>query len=152
MNEKELNLDNQIAEAEKALADLKNQKAKQEEEKRLVERDNRKADAQKVEVAFRAMNTARKNYNDVEAKAKRDFNKKVLEAKKVYNDAISEEAKKVDEAQANYQTELREFQKNHKDYHLTLRDPDNDCTQTLISNSFDKDFMDSIFNFFDRIW
>ena len=152
MNEKELNLDNQIAEAEKALADLKNQKAKQEEEKRLAERDNRKADAQKVEAAFRAMNTARRNYNAAEAKAMREFNKKVLEAKKAFDNAFSEEAKKVDEAQANYQAELREFQKNHKDYHLTLRDPDNDCTQTLISNSFDKAFMDSIFNFFDRIW
>ena len=152
MNEKELNLDNQIAEAEKALADLKNQKAKQEEEKRLAERDNRKADATKVETAFREMNTARKNYNNVEREAKEQFNKTIALARKIYNEKVDPEIKKVEEAQNKYKAELEEFQKNHKNYHMTLSDPENDCTQTLISNSVDRSFMDSLFDAFWRIW
>lgn len=150
--DQEPNLDDKIKEAEANLANLKAEREKALIAKREAESAVRKADATKVETAFREMNTARRNYNNVEREAKEQFNKAVMEARKIYNDTIDPAAKKVDEAQTNYQTELREFQKNHKDYHMTLRDPENDCTQTLISNTTDRSFMDSLFDAFWRIW
>lgn len=150
--DEETNLDEKIKETEANLANLKAEREKALAAKREAESAVRKADATKVETAFREMNTARKNYNNVERAAKETFNKAVMEARKIYNDTVAPEAKKVDEAQTNYQTELREFQKTHKDYHMTLRDPENDCTQTLISNSVDRSFMDSLFDAFWRIW
>ena len=150
--DQEPNLDDKIKEAEANLANLKAEREKALTAKREAESAVRKADATKVETAFREMNTARKNYNNVEREAKEQFNKTIALARKIYNEKVDPEIKKVEEAQNKYKAELEEFQKNHKNYHMTLSDPENDCTQTLISNSVDRSFMDSLFDAFWRIW
>lgn len=146
--DQEPNLDDKIKEAEANLANLKAEREKALIAKREAESAVRKADATKVETAFREMNTARKNYNDVEREAKEQFNKTMALARKIYNEKVDPEIKKVEEAQNKYKAELEEFQKNHKNYHMTLSDPENDCTQTLISNSLDRSFADSLFDMF----
>lgn len=150
--DEETNLDEKIKETEANLANLKAEREKALAAKRESESAVRKADATKVETAFREMNTARKNYNNVEREAKEQFNKAVALARKIYNEKVDPEIKKVEEAQNKYKAELEEFQKNHKNYHMTLSDPENDCTQTLISNSVDRSFMDSLFDALWRIW
>ena len=146
--DQEPNLDDKIKEAEANLANLKAEREKALTAKREAESAVRKADATKVETAFREMNTARKNYTDVEREAKEQFNKTMALARKIYNEKVDPEIKKVEEAQNKYKAELEEFQKNHKNYHMTLSDPENDCTQTLISNSLDRSFADSLFDMF----
>lgn len=93
----------------------------------------KKADAQKVEEAFKALNAARKTYKD-----------QITEVTKVYSEGLVtlktkfEESRKAIQddlatAEANYSKALKEFTDAHPEgYHITLKDGD---FETTISGS-----------------
>lgn len=101
--------------AEKALV------AKQaDKQKQAIER---KADAVKVEDAFKAMNVAKKAYSETVTKAAKAYDEAVKNAKLAYNNAIEGVEKNYTDAEDKYNSELKTFiAKNPSGYHLTLKD------------------------------
>lgn len=86
----------------------------------------KKAEATKVEDAFKALNAAKKEYNDRHAAAREAYAKAVADAKKAYDEAINPEIEKLNAADEAYNGALAEFKKNHPEgFHLTLKDGDN---------------------------
>jgi seryl-tRNA synthetase len=128
----------ELVAAEKELADKEAKKAELAKSK--------KADANKVEEAFKARNAARREYNTKVMDARKAYNTALVEAKKAFNDAIAEATNAKDKAEEAYNTALTDFTSKHPEgYHMTLKDGDNVMT---ISNSSDKHFerMDKEFN------
>lgn len=107
--------------AEKELADKEAKKAEAAKEK--------KAEALKVEEAFKARNAARRTYNDRIVEAKKVYNTILEEAKKAFNDAVTAATKEKDAAEKIYDAALKEFTTKHPEgYHMTLKDGDNVVT------------------------
>lgn len=136
------------------------------EEKVLMEQEakakavaERKADASKVEEAFKARNAARHSYNEEIVNAKKAYNTAVLEAKKAFEDAVTKASASKDAAEEKYSAALKEFTGKHPEgYHLTLKDGDN---VTVLSNQGStesdskinkeyNDFIDYIFGIWNR--
>ena len=89
----------------------------------------KKAEALKVEEAFKARNAARRVYNDRIVEAKKVYNTILEEAKKAFNDAVAAATKEKDVAEKNYDVALKEFTTKHPEgYHMTLKDGDNVVT------------------------
>lgn len=138
----------QVAEAEKiAEAEvLRKQKAA----------EDKKADANKVEVAFKERNIARREYNSKIIEAKKALNAAYSEAKEAYHKAVCDASAAKDKAEEVYDLALKEFVAKHPEgYHMTLKDGDNVMT---ISSSSDKQ-LDSIqkeynefLNLFSNFW
>lgn len=138
----------ELVAAEKELADKEAKKAELAKSK--------KADANKVEEAFKARNAARREYNAKVIDARKDYNVALLEAKKAFEDAITEATNAKDKAEEAYNAALKEFTDKHQTYHMTLKDGDNVMT---ISNQSDKsyekiskeynDFIDTFVKFFN---
>ena len=89
----------------------------------------KKADATKVEEAFKARNAARRTYNDRIVEAKKVYNTILEEAKKSFNDTVAAATKEKDVAEKDYDAALKEFTTKHPEgYHMTLKDGDNVVT------------------------
>lgn len=118
--------------AEKEIADAEAQKAEAAKVK--------KADAQKVEDAFKANNAAKREYNTKIVAARKMYNETVVAAKKAYDEAINDATTAKDAAEKAYDAALKEFTSKYESYHMTLKDEDNvvtlssqvDSTNTLI--------------------
>lgn len=119
-SEEELNI------AEKAVADENAKKAEAAQAK--------KADALKVEEAFKANNDAKREYNAKVIAARKMYNETVAAAKKTFDEAVADATKVKDAAEKTYDNALKEFTSKHDSYHMTLRDGDNVVT---ISNQTD---------------
>lgn len=92
----------------------------------------KKADAQKVEDAFKALNKARKDYKESLNALTKQYSEDLIELKKRF-EAIRDEIKAdLATAEDNYSAALTEFTKKHDQYHVTLRDGD---FETTISGS-----------------
>ena len=85
----------------------------------------KKADATKVEEAFKANNDAKREYNAKIVAARKMYNETVVAAKKAYEDAVNDATKVKDAAEKVYDEVLKEFTRKHESYHMTLRDGDN---------------------------
>ena len=135
--------------AEKELADKEAKKAELAQAK--------KADAAKVEEAFKVRNAARREYNSKVMDARKAYNVALLEAKKAFEDAITEATNAKDKAEEAYNTALKEFTDKHPEgYHMTLKDGDNVITLSRTSDkSYEKiskeynDFIDTFVKFFN---
>ena len=135
--------------AEKEVADKETKKAELAQAK--------KADAAKVEEAFKARNAARREYNTKVMDARKAYNSALLEAKKAFEDAITEATNAKDKAEEIYNVALKEFTDKHPEgYHMTLKDGDNVTTLSRSSDkSYEKiskeynDFIDTFVKFFN---
>jgi phage-related protein len=115
--------------AEKEVAD---EKAKKEEAALA-----KKADATKVEEAFKAVNDAKREYNSKVVAARKVYNEIVANAKKAYEEAINDATKVKDTAEELYDKALKDFIEKHPEgYHLTLKDGDNVVTLSSQADSF----------------
>lgn len=135
--------------AEKADAEAK---AKKEEAKKLV-----KADAVKVEEAFKVKNAANRKYNSEVVELRKAYNIAVSNARKVFEESIEAAAKSRDEAEKAYNSALKEFQNAHPEgYHLTLKDGNNVTSVTTARNiaidHCSEDAFDQILNILTKIW
>lgn len=110
----------------------------------------KKADAQKVEDAFKAMNAARKDYREKLATITENYTEQLKELKEAFAEAKELVEKNLAYAESAYQDALKAFTDKYPEgYHLTLKDGDFEST---ISKNFVKDFtnipdlLDFIFN------
>ena len=135
------------------------EKVLKEQEAKTKAAAERKAEANKVEAAFKARNTARHEYNEKIVAAKKAYNEAVLTAKKAFDDAICNATNAKDKAEETYNAALKEFTGKHPEgYHLTLKDGDN-VTVLSGQGSNDSDakinreyneLLDYIFSFWNR--
>ena len=92
----------------------------------------KKADAQKVEDAFKALNAARKAYKENLAQLTNEYSTAIAELKQAFELGKKDITEKLAAAEDAYNTALKEFTSKHDTFHLTLRDGD---FETTISGS-----------------
>jgi conjugal transfer/entry exclusion protein len=98
----------------------------------------KKADAQKVEDAFKALNFARKAYKNNLIAITENYSEKLKELKAEFDKAKTMEHNMLADAEANYQAALREFTTAHPEgYHVTLKDGDFETTISGCSKTQD---------------
>ena len=96
----------------------------------------KKADAQKVEDAFKALNQARKDYKENLTQLTTEYTEALTELKQAFDLGKKDIQEKLAAAEDNYAKELKAFTEAHKEgYHITLRDGD---FETTISGSTQK--------------
>jgi phage-related protein len=96
----------------------------------------KKADALKVEEAFKAVNAAKREYNVKVIAARKAYNETIAVAKKAFEDAVTDAAGLKTAAEETYDKALKEFIKKHPEgYHLTLKDGDNVLTYASPADS-----------------
>lgn len=89
----------------------------------------KKADAKKVEEAFRALNAARKAYKEDITTLTKEYSEALTDLKKAFDLGKTDIHNKLAEAEATYQTALKEFTSKYPEgYHLTLKDGDFETT------------------------
>ena len=147
--EKTFDTEEELVKAEKEHAEAE---AKKAEAKALV-----KKEADVVNDAFVARNTARKDYNDKVIEARKLYNEKVKAAQEEFNKSLEEVTEAKNEAEKSFQAKLQEFNKNHPEgFRLTLKDGDNVVTY-YNESKFNTDWFDEFDKMFDalrnfRIW
>ena len=93
----------------------------------------KKADAQKVEDAFKALNAARKAYKENLAQLTNEYSTAIAELKQAFELGKKDITEKLAAAEDAYNTALKEFNTAHPEgYHVTLKDGD---FETTISRS-----------------
>lgn len=111
------------------------------EEKKAEAAKAKKADALKVEDAFKANNDAKREYNAKVLAARKQYNESVAAAKKAFDEAVTDASNAKDAAEKHYDKMLKEFTEKHPEgYHLTLKDGDNVMTISNQSNVFNDSF------------
>jgi uncharacterized protein YdiU (UPF0061 family) len=89
----------------------------------------KKADAQKVEEAFKAMNAARKDYKESMVKLTNLYQESMKKLKDAFEIDKNEAHDALVTAEKNYETCLKEFTAKYPEgYHLTLKDGDFETT------------------------
>ena len=89
----------------------------------------KKADAQKVEDAFKALNAARKTYKEKLGQLTTEYSEALTELKKAYDLGKKDITSKLAEAEDAYSKALKEFTDAHPEgYHITLKDGDFETT------------------------
>jgi hypothetical protein len=101
----------------------------------------RKADAAKVEDAFKAFNAAKRTYREENTRLTKMYADAIKGVHLEYQERTEANKKMLRDAEAAYHTALKEFTNKHESYHMTLRDPETDC-ETMIS--YDKKSSDAI--------
>lgn len=138
----------ELAAAEKEVVDA--------EAKKVAAAKSKKADAQKVEEAFKANNAAKREYNTKVVAARKMYNEAVAAAKKAFDDAVTDAATVKNTAEEAYDKLLKEFIAKHPEgYHLTLKDGDNVVTyssQMDMTTPVTAEYNDLINFLFKNIW
>ena len=125
-----------LYDSEKELAAAE-QKVVEAEAKKVEAAQAKKADATKVEEAFKANNAAKREYNTKVIAARKMYNETIANAKKAFDEAISDAANLKNAAEESYDKVLKEFIAKHPEgYHLTLKDEDNVVTLSSQTDSF----------------
>jgi hypothetical protein len=88
----------------------------------------KKADAQKVEDAFKALNLARKAYKDDTTTLTKEYAESLENLKKAFELGKKDIATKLSKAEEAYQVALKEFTDKYDSYHLSLKDGDFETT------------------------
>ncbi len=94
----------------------------------------KKADAKKVEDAFKDLNAARKDYKDNFTQLTKEYSEKLAELKNAYEFGKKDITDKLAKAENAYAAALKEFTRKHEQYHITLKDGD---FETTISSQAD---------------
>ena len=107
----------------------------------------KKADALKVEEAFKANNAAKREYNTKVIAARKMYNDTVAAAKKAFDEAVSDASEVKNTAEELYDQVLKEFIEKHPEgYHLTLKDGDN-----VVTLSGQADSMSTLVNDYNKL-
>lgn len=93
---------------------------------------SKKADAKKVEDAFKALNLARKNYKEDLTQLTQEYSEALANTKKAFEVGKADIQSKLAAAEDAYAKELKEFTSKYEQYHITLKDGD---FETTISGS-----------------
>lgn len=140
----------ELAEAEEAYY----AKVKAKEDKAA----EKKADALKVEEAFKALNAARKVYKEDTATLTKEYAESLEELRTTFEFGKNDIKSKLAAAEDAYAKALKEFTDKYDQYHLTLKDGDFETTlskDTASTKVFRKDtegngdLFKDIFNLFD---
>ena len=123
------------------------EEAYQAEQKAKEEKvSQRKADAQKVEDAFKALNVARKVYKDNLKQLTKEYAEELENLKKAYDLGKEDIHNKLAEAEDAYEAALKEFTNKYPEgFHLTLKDGD---FETTIDSKATAGSNDAVENFF----
>jgi chromosome segregation ATPase len=114
----------------------------------------KKADAVKVEDAFKALNAARKSYKDDLTQLTKEYSESLDNLKKAYELGKKDITTKLSEAETAFDEALKAFQAKYESYHLSLKDGDFETTISSQVNTNTKTqpaadiskIADSIFN------
>jgi chromosome segregation ATPase len=110
----------------------------------------KKADAQKVEDAFKAMNAARKEYKEDLTQLTAEYSEQLTKLKNAFELGKKDIHAKLAAAEENYSKALKEFTDKHPEgYHVTLRDGD---FETTISRSTTKSQDTNLRSIFDLMF
>lgn len=104
----------------------------------------KKADAQKVEDAFKALNLARKAYKDDTTTLTKEYAESLDNLKKAYDLGIKDIKGKLATAEESYKAALKEFTDKYDTYHLSLKDGD---FETTISSQTSNDTVKANYDF-----
>ena len=96
----------------------------------------KKADAQKVEDAFKALNAARRTFKEKTAQLCEEYSAELATLKKAFELGQKDLESALASAEGAYKTALKEFQDKYENYHMTLKDGD---FETTISNQVKRD-------------
>ncbi len=96
----------------------------------------KKADAQKVEDAFKAMNLARKDYKEKLTQLTKEYSEELTKLKNAFELGKKDIHNTMAAAEEAYQKELKDFTAKYESYHFTMRDGD---FETTISGSKTQD-------------
>ena len=88
----------------------------------------KKADAQKVEDAFKALNAARKAYKEDLASLTKEYSDELNLLKKAFELAKKDIQDSLAKAEDGYSSALKEFTDKYDNYHMTLKDGDFETT------------------------
>jgi chromosome segregation ATPase len=89
----------------------------------------KKADAQRVEDAFKALNQARKDYKEDLTQLTTEYTEALTELKQAFDLGKKDIQEKLAAAEDNYAKELKAFTEAHPEgYHVTLKDGDFETT------------------------
>ena len=92
----------------------------------------KKADAQRVEDAFKALNQARKIYKENLTQLTTEYTEALTELKQAFDLGKKDIQEKLAAAEDNYAKELKAFTEKHEQFHMCLKDGD---FETTISSS-----------------
>jgi chromosome segregation ATPase len=116
----------------------------------------KKADAQKVEDAFKALNAARKAYKEDLNQLTKEYAESLENLKKAFDLGKQDIANKLSESEKTYKAALNAFTEKYGNYHFTISGDDFETTisgnatsntsTTKTSNASIFDIFDSIFN------
>lgn len=88
----------------------------------------KKADALKVEDAFRALNQARRDYKEKLTQLTAEYTESLAELRKAFDLGKKDIRNALANAEEAYSAALKEFTDKHEQYHFTLRDGDFETT------------------------
>jgi chromosome segregation ATPase len=109
----------------------------------------KKADAAKVEAAFKAMNQARREYKESLTQLTEEYSKALTDLKKAFETGKADIHSKMAEAEDNYSKALAEFTAKYPEgFHITLKDSD---FETTISQNTEHNHVD-FRNLFDVLF
>ncbi len=112
----------------------------------------KKADAQKVEDAFKALNAARKEYKEKLTQLTAEYSEELTNLKKAFELGKKDIQDALAVAEENYSKALKEFTSKYDSYHVTLKDGD---FETTISGSQTKNLKKedtNLLNLFDLLF
>jgi chromosome segregation ATPase len=113
----------------------------------------KKADAKKVEDAFKALNQARKDYKEALTQLTSEYSASLSNLKKAFEHGKADIHSKLAAAEDAYAKALKEFTDKHESYHMTLKDGDFETTisrQNNVQNLKKED--NSLMNLFDLLF
>jgi chromosome segregation ATPase len=89
----------------------------------------KKADAKKVEEAFKALNAARKEYKEKLTQLTKEYSEELENLRKAYELGKQDMQNKLAEAEQTYKKAIKDFgDKYPEGYHMTLKDGDFETT------------------------
>lgn len=117
----------------------------------------KKADAQKVEDAFKALNQARKDYKEKLTQLTEEYSKALADLKKAFETGKTDIHAQLAAAEDAYKAALKEFTSKYDSYHFTMKDGDFETTisgSSKVNKNVEKSEVKdpsqvSLFNIFD---
>lgn len=113
----------------------------------------KKADAQKVDDAFKAMNAARKEYKEKLTQLTTEYSEELTKLKNTFELGKKDIHNALATAEENYSKALKEFTTKYESYHFTMRDGDFETTISGCSKTQDTKKVDpnqvNLLNIFD---
>ena len=117
----------------------------------------KKADAQKVEDAFKALNAARKEYKEKLNQLTTEYSEELTNLKKAFELGKKDIYNNLAAAEEAYSGALKEFTNKYDSYHVTLKDGDfettisgsktNDTSKTGLDSKAVSDLFNLLFSF-----